>query len=119
MSSFLSPTLNLLPKAYAQLVFMNPVSRLGPDRQYLRTSSEDESRRALMCLWTMQKIFFCIVRQWLLASGCSVALGRVVDRVPYGVPSTALGLVEMLGPMGCPTYNSTSSPLLKSESKGL
>jgi hypothetical protein len=48
-----------------------------------------------------------------------MALGSVTDRVPYGVPKTALGLEEMPDPVGCPTYDSSSSPLLKSKSNGL
>lgn len=59
------------------------------------------------------------VRKWLLVSGCVVASGTVTDRVPYGVPRNVLGLVEMSGTVGCPKYDSISSPLLKSKFKGL
>lgn len=45
-----------------------------------------------------------------------MALVSATDRVPYGVPRTALGLEEMPDSMGYPTCDSSSSLLLKSKS---
>lgn len=63
----------------------------------------------------MQKVFWPSQAE---AACCAVPLGRMTDKGPYGVSRTALGLVEISGPICCPTYDSTSSPQLKNKSKG-